>query len=336
MALFCFTFIRMGVKTNIFEIDNDNRFLELALEIFRFQHAENTVYRSFCDLLNCNPSEVHDLADIPFLPIEFFRTHRVVTTESIPKLHFRSSGTTSINRSSHHIIDEDLYVRSFILGFEKQYGNPSEYIIIALLPNYLEQPDSSLVYMVDKLIQLSRHSMSGFYKDDLSQLANRLKIADQSGKKVLLLGVTFALLNLVEAHTFQLQNTIVMETGGMKGMRRELVREELHQRLKSGFGVDQIHSEYGMTELLSQAYSTGNGQFITPPWMKILIRDPEDPFTELTNGKSGGINIIDLANYYSCAFIATQDLGKIHSDGSFEVLGRFDHADIRGCNLMAF
>jgi phenylacetate-coenzyme A ligase PaaK-like adenylate-forming protein len=247
---------------------------------------------------------------------------------------FTSSGTTGQSTSKHYVTDIELYKKSYLKGFEYFYGSISDYCILALLPSYLERKGSSLIYMIDDLIKKSNHPESGFYLYQIDVLAEKLKKLDSKGEKVLLIGVSFALLDLVEKHQLQLKNTVVMETGGMKGRRKELIREELHGALKKGFGVERIHSEYGMTELLSQAYSHGNGIFKTPPWMKILIRDTEDPLTFLPYGKSGGINVVDLANMNSCSFIATQDLGKKYADESFEILGRFDHSDIRGCNLM--
>ncbi|MGB7393621.1 MAG: acyl transferase, partial [Pricia sp.] len=247
---------------------------------------------------------------------------------------FTSSGTTGSLTSRHYVKDIGVYEKSFRKAFFHFYGSISEYCVLALLPSYLEREGSSLIYMVDDLIQKSGHPESGFYLNDLKGLKNQLVQLEASGTKTLLIGVSFALLDLAETYPLKLQNTIIMETGGMKGRRRELIRDELHHILKSAFGVDRIHSEYGMTELLSQAYSKGNGHFETPPWMKILIRDTEDPLTYQPIGKTGGINVIDLANRNSCAFIATQDLGKMHPNGSFEILGRFDHSDVRGCNLM--
>ena len=239
-----------------------------------------------------------------------------------------------MNPSKHYITDIQLYENSYLDGFQYFYGNIDDYIILALLPNYLERNGSSLVYMVDDLIKKSNAKESGFYLNNLKELSRKLTALDQKNKKILLLGVSYALLDLIEFKKFHLKNTIIMETGGMKGRRKEMVKEELHQLLCNGFGVDKIHSEYGMTELLSQAYSVGDGIFKTPPWMKILTRDTEDALTILPQNRTGGINVIDLANINSCSFIATQDLGKIHADGSFEILGRFDNSDIRGCNLM--
>ena len=318
----------------IFKIKSEEQFEKLALEIFKYQFEKNAVYRSYCDLLYINPADIHSYIDIPFLPIQFFKTHEVLSSKDPVQAIFRSSGTSNQKTSAHHINDLDLYERSFLKGFENIYGPPQDYTILALLPSYLERKDSSLVYMVERLIGLSKDPASGFYLDNYQMLSSNLKACDRAGKKVLLIGVSFALLNLIEEEQFRLKNTLIMETGGMKGRRQELIREELHQRLKDGFGVKTIASEYGMTELLSQAYSNTDGLFNTPPWMKILIRDTDDPFTILSNEQTGGLNIIDLANVNSCSFIATQDLGKLHADGTFEVLGRFDHSDIRGCNLM--
>ncbi len=318
----------------IFHIAPPQDFKRIMLQVFNDQFHHNPVYRSFCDLLYVHPSEVSDLKEIPFLPVELFKTQRILRDSSEVETIFTSSGTTGATPGKHHVADLLLYQKSFTSTFTHFYGSITGYTILALLPSYLQRSGSSLIYMVKHLIDRSKKPHSGFYLDDLAELANTLRELDGSGERVLLIGVSYALLDLIEVHSFALKNTIVMETGGMKGRRKELIRSELHQHLKKGFGVDSIHSEYGMTELLSQAYSKGEGHFLSPPWMKILIRDPEDPKTLLSHGQSGGINVIDLANIYSCAFIATQDLGKAHADGSFEVLGRFDHADVRGCNLM--
>ena len=320
--------------TSIFDINSGAAFTEKALELFKFQFEENPVYRSFCDLLYKHPSDVQKLEDIPFLPIEFFKTHKVISSKKDIQQTFTSSGTTGSVISQHHVADINLYKTSFQKGFSHFYGNIKDYTILALLPSYLEREGSSLIYMVEDMIQESKNPKSGFYLNDLDELKQTLLELETSGQKTLLIGVSYALLDLVEFHQFNLKHTIIMETGGMKGRRKELIKSELHAILKKGFGVDKIHSEYGMTELLSQAYSKGNGFFSTPPWMKVLIRDPEDALTILGEKKSGGLNIIDLANINSCAFIATQDLGKIHENGTFEVLGRFDQSDIRGCNLM--
>ncbi|HSI70684.1 MAG TPA: hypothetical protein VK941_10655, partial [Gillisia sp.] len=282
-----------------------------------------------------SPADVKSLEEIPFLPIQFFKSHRIFPAEGEVQKIFTSSGTTGTTTSSHFVKDLVIYEESFIKAFHHFYGDFEDYVVLALLPSYLEREGSSLIYMVNSLIQKSGHPQSGFYLDNLEDLKTNLIQLDKSGRKVLLLGVSFALLDLVENSSFQLKNTIIMETGGMKGRRKEMIREELHAHLKKGFGVENIHSEYGMTELLSQAYSSGKGVFNCPPWMKILIRDPEDALSYHPNGKTGGINVIDLANFNSCSFIATQDLGKIIGDNDIEILGRFDHSDIRGCNLMA-
>ncbi|WP_405250999.1 acyl transferase [Dokdonia sp. Asnod3-C12] len=322
-------------QRSIFDITTDAQFEEAALEAFRFQFENNNTYRSFCDLLYKHPSEIKRSRDIPFLPIQFFKSHIILTAGSETSVVFSSSGTTGSITSKHHVANLSLYEDSFRHAFAKAYGNPKDYVILALLPSYLERSGSSLIYMVDDLIKTSDHPDSGFYLNNLNELANKLDSLDKAGQKVLLIGVSFALLDLVESHRFNLKNTIIMETGGMKGRRKELVRDELHEILCNGFGVSSIHSEYGMTELLSQGYSNGNGIFTTPPWMKIITRDTEDALSLLDGTKTGGLNVIDLANRFSCPFIATQDLGRVYEDGSFTVIGRFDNSDIRGCNLMS-
>ena len=321
-------------RNAIFNIKNQSEFQDLALQVFNYQFNNNKVYRSFCDLLYKHPSDVKTIRDIPFLPIQFFKTHQVLSSDDEIETTFTSSGTTGSEPSRHDIIDLDIYEQSFRAGFSQFYGNVKDYIVLALLPSYMERGGSSLIYMVNDMISRSGHEKSGFYLNNLSELKNTLITLDKIGEKVLLIGVSFALLNLVETYQFNLEHTIIMETGGMKGRRKELIREELHNRLKQGFGVNTIHSEYGMTELLSQAYSSWKGIYNAPPWMHVLTRDTEDPITILSNGKTGGLNIIDLANINSCSFIATQDLGRVYENGSFEVIGRFDHSDIRGCNLM--
>lgn len=319
---------------DIFAIKNAQEFEQKALEVFRHQFEHNTVYRSFCDLLYKNPSDIKTVAEIPFLPISFFKSHEVISSQKETECIFTSSGTTGSVTSKHYVKDLSVYETSFQEGFARSYGAIEEYVVLALLPSYLEREGSSLVYMVDHLIKASTHEDSGFYLNNYFALSEKLKNLNSSGKKTLLIGVSFALLDLIEKDQFSLQHTIIMETGGMKGKRKEMIREELHALLSKGFGVTHIHSEYGMTELLSQAYSKGNGVFTTPPWMSVLTRDPEDPLTILADSKTGGLNVIDLANIHSCSFIATQDLGRIHPDGSFSVVGRFDNSDIRGCNLM--
>ena len=321
-------------KDLIFNITSEASFNAAALAVFKHQFEHNSVYRSFCDLLYKHPSEVKTVQQIPFLPIQFFKSHTIVSNSKYAEATFTSSGTTGSIVSKHFVSDLEIYKQSFRRGFKSFYGNIENYTVLALLPSYLEREGSSLVYMANDMIAESKQPESGFYLHDLEALKNTLINLEAKGQKTLLIGVSYALLDLIEAHSFKLKHTTVMETGGMKGQRKELVKSELHTILKQGFGVDTIHSEYGMTELLSQAYSYGDGVFSTPAWMKVLTRDPEDALSIQPIGKSGGVNIIDLANINSCAFIATQDLGKIHSNGTFEILGRFDESDIRGCNLM--
>ena len=322
------------LREDIFKITSELEFNTLALRVFKFQYEANAVYQKFCKLLDKHPSNVNSLRDIPFIPIEFFKSHDILSSKEPIVKTFTSSGTTGSQTSKHFITDLTIYEDSFNIAFQEFYGNPEDYAILALLPSYLERDGSSLIYMANNLIADSKHPKSGFYLHNLEDLAQTLKALDANGQKTLLIGVSFALLDLVDAYSFQLENTIVMETGGMKGRRKEMIREELHEILSKGLGVNNIHSEYGMTELLSQAYSNGQGVFNCPKHMKILIRDPEDALTYLNKGKTGGINVIDLANLNSCSFIATQDLGKQISETDFEILGRFDHSDVRGCNLM--
>jgi phenylacetate-coenzyme A ligase PaaK-like adenylate-forming protein len=305
-----------------------------AMKTFRFQAINNDVYRRFIALLGIDISKVQELQQIPFLPIEFFKSHDILSSKNPIEQVFTSSGTTGVVQSRHLVTDLHVYEQSFTQAFTHFYGNIENYVVLALLPGYLERKGSSLIYMVDDFIKKSHSKNSGFYLNELDSLSDMLIDLDAKGEKILLIGVTYALLDLLEKRKFQLKNTIVMETGGMKGKRKEMVRNELHELLGSGFGISKVHSEYGMTELLSQAYSLGDGIFETPPWMKILIRDTEDPFHKLETGMTGGLNVIDLANINSCSFIATQDLGRKVADNKFEILGRFDHSDIRGCNLM--
>ncbi|MFT6870065.1 MAG: phenylacetate-coenzyme A ligase PaaK-like adenylate-forming protein [Polaribacter sp.] len=327
-------FLQKFMKKNMFNIQSQEDFTKVTIEVFKHQFKNNSVYRSFCDLLYMHPSDVSKIEEIPFLPIQFFKSRKVLSSLEEVQETFTSSGTTGSITSKHFVTDLKLYKESYLKGFAHFYGNIEDYVVLALLPNYLERESSSLVFMVDDFIRKSKNIESGFYLNNIDELAKKLINLDEIGQKVLLMGVSFALLDLIEKHQFKLKNTIIMETGGMKGRRKELIRNELHQLLQSGFGVDEIHSEYGMTELLSQGYSKGSGLFETPPWMKVLTRDTEDALTILPLGKAGGINVIDLANYNSCSFIATQDLGKIHKNETFEILGRFDTSDIRGCNLM--
>jgi hypothetical protein len=324
-------------------------FESIALEIFRFQYSKNPIYRDYVNALHINDARVSSITQIPFLPISFFKSHSIRTTSFDPEIVFESSGTTGSLNSRHLINDTELYRKSFITGFELAYGPVKDWCIIGLLPSYLERGNSSLVYMVNELIQLSAHPQNGFYLDEFEKLFSTLQQLEQVKQKTLLIGVTFALLDFAEKYAMPLKHTIVMETGGMKGRREEMIREEVHVILKKSFGLPAIHSEYGMTELLSQAYSKGNGIFNCPPWMKVMIRDDEDPFSVVSResgvgsqnpgNKSGAtvqgaINIFYLANTYSCSFIATDDAGRLHHDGSFEVMGRIDNSDIRGCSLM--
>ena len=319
---------------DIFTISSKKEFEKIALKVFRFQFDNNLVYHKFCTLLNKNKENVKSLLAIPFLPIQFFKSHDVLSSSETIKQTFTSSGTTGTQTSKHLVTDISLYEESYRNAFSEFYGNLENYCILALLPSYLEREGSSLIYMVEDLIQSSNHKDSGFYLNNYDELIEKLIELDNSGQNVILIGVTYALLDLIEKRQFHLKNTIIMETGGMKGKRKEMIREELHGILCKGFDVPVIHSEYGMTELLSQAYSLGNGVFECPNWMQILIRDTEDALSYVNDGKTGGINVIDLANINSCSFISTQDLGKKNPNHSFEVLGRFDNSDIRGCNLM--
>ncbi len=324
----------MYPTADLFAIANQKQFEKIALQVFRFQYEHNQVYRAFCELLKVEKQNVKSISAIPFLPIQFFKSHTVIANQNPVEIVFSSSGTTGVITSKHHVTDVNLYEKSYQKAFSQFYGNIEDYVVLALLPSYSERQGASLIYMVEDLIALSKNADSGFYLYNHDALIEKLVTLENQNQNVLLIGVTFALLDLIEKHQFQLKNTIIMETGGMKGRRREMIREELHQQLCEGFGVNAIHSEYGMTELLSQAYSLGNGIFECPPWMQVMIRDTEDALTYIENGKTGGINVIDLANLNSCSFIATQDLGKKYDNNTFEVLGRFDHSDVRGCNLM--
>jgi len=320
--------------SNIFTIQTPKQFEYKALEVFNYQAKNNAVYKEFLHLLKTDVSSINKIEKIPFLPIQFFKSHKVVSNFNNIEQTFLSSGTTGSIPSKHFITDIKVYEKSFLGAFYHFFGDIKDYTILALLPSYLERGGASLVYMVDSLITKSVNKNSGFYLHNMDKLAEILKNLDKKENKILLIGVSYALLDLLEKYNFKLLNTLVLETGGMKGRRKEMIKKELHQQLKQGFGVTKIYSEYGMTELLSQAYSMGNELFKTPPWMKIIIRDTEDPFAILPHNKAGGINIIDLANYNSCSFIATQDLGKTYGANCFEILGRFDNSDIRGCNLM--
>ena len=318
----------------IFNIKNQSSFNKYCLDIYHFQYRNNLVYKKFCNMICENPMNINEITKIPFLPISFFKTKKILSVDKFEKV-FYSSGTTTNSRSKHFISDLKLYEESFIKNFKHNYGELNKYTIIALLPNYYENESSSLIYMVEKLIKLTKSNESGFFLDDYTNISKKLNQLDsKNDRKTILIGVPYALLDLLDFNQFCFNNTIIMETGGMKGRRKELVRNELHEKLKSGFGVNQIHSEYGMTELHSQAYSKGNGVFSTPAWMKVLIRDVNDAQNLNFNKKSGAINIIDLANYNSCSFIATDDMGKFVSESEFEVIGRIDNSDVRGCNLL--
>jgi phenylacetate-coenzyme A ligase PaaK-like adenylate-forming protein len=324
------------LSDRIFYTKNPESFSENALEIFRFQAEKNPVYKSFINSLGRSPDRIKNINDIPFLPIGFFKTQKVVASDLTVEKVFESSRTTGSVPSRHFVHNLKLYEKSFLEAFRHFYGEPSDYLIAALLPSYTERLNSSLVYMMDRLIKISTNDCSGFYEKDPAGLIKNIQKAKSGGEKTFLIGVSFALLDLAASYPADLSGTIVMETGGMKGRRKEITREELHAILKEKFNIPSVHSEYGMTELLSQAYSKGDGIFFCPPWMKTVIRDPQDPLSVITEkGKAGGINIIDLANVHSCSFIATDDFGKLYENGGFEISGRFDNSEIRGCNLMA-
>jgi phenylacetate-coenzyme A ligase PaaK-like adenylate-forming protein len=321
-------------KEQVFSIKNDRQFNDAALQVFKFQAKNCIIYHEFINGLDIDPDKIEFIDQIPFLPIEFFKSHAILSSADPVEVTFTSSGTTGSITSSHVITDMSWYTESFRSAFKLFYGGVKNYTVLALLPSYLEREGSSLIYMVEDMIKQSGNPDSGFFLYNHDDLYQRLKKQKEAQKPTLLIGVTFALLDFTERYKIDFLQLIVIETGGMKGRRKEMIRQELHGQLCQGFGVDKIHSEYGMTELLSQAYSKGNGIFNCPPWMKVLIRDINDPMSVLSNDKIGGINVIDLANINSCSFIATQDLGRIYQDNSFEVLGRFDNSDIRGCNLL--
>lgn len=323
-------------KLNSAQLVSATAFESAALATFRHQFKNNAVYRSYCDLLAIDPAEITEISKIPFLPISFFKHKKVKSFEGKEECVFTSSGTTGQIPSRHYVRSLQQYEESFEQCFQQFFGSVEDLVILALLPSYLERSGSSLVYMADKLIEKSKQPESGFYLDDLNGLYKQLIQLEQRGQQTLLLGVSFALLNFVEQYTVQLSHTMVMETGGMKGRRKEMIRAELHHKLMNGFGVNHIHSEYGMTELLSQAYAPEKGIYKCPNWMKVMIREVSDPFNILPPERNGLLNIIDLANWDSCAFIATDDLGIVHNDGRFQVMGRLDHSAIRGCNLMVY
>ncbi|MGY8951415.1 MAG: acyl transferase [Flavobacteriales bacterium] len=316
----------------IFNIHSEEEFVKICLQIYELQMDNNPIYSAYSQII-LKGEIPKKLEEIPFLPIEFFKTEQIIcVTQKIEEI-FLSSGTTG-NQSKHLVSDLSIYENSFRNAFQLFYGDITDYCILSLLPNYREREGSSLIYMVDDLIKRSEHPKSGFYLNNYKEVSETILELEKNGQKTLLIGVSYALLDLAKDYPMKLENTIIMETGGTKGKRKELLKEELHKILKETFSLDSIHSEYGMTELLSQSYSEGDNIFKTPPWKKVLIRDVNDPLTILGKNRSGGINIIDLANIYSCPFIATQDLGRLHEDGSFSVLGRFDNSDVRGCNLL--
>jgi len=322
---------RSTIVNNIF--DENISFTEKAFQLWQYQFENNNVYNQWCSLLHAGKTTIQSLSSIPFLPISFFKTHKVLSALFEPQHIFESSGTTGTINSRHYVRDAALYRQSFMRGFEMFYDDIKDWCIIGLLPAYLERKNSSLIVMADALIQESNHEQSGFYLYEFEQVKKLLAELEQQKQKTLLIGVTFALLYFAEQFPMQLQHTVIMETGGMKGRRKELTRQEVHAALIKSFGVSTIHSEYGMTELLSQAYSKGNGRFYCPPWMRVFVRDEEDPLIVKEKGR-GVLNIIDLANIDSCSFIATDDVGIVYEDGSFEVHGRIDNSDIRGCSLL--
>lgn len=323
-----------NISNRVFSIQNEFEFAQLAITVFRYQYQNNWIYRRYCNLLGIQISEVATIEDIPYLPIEFFKSHKVTCHENSQHTLFRSSGTSGFT-SSHYVADIDLYIASFTKTFSLFYGDIENLTILALLPSYLERGNSSLVYMVNYLIKKTHAKESGFFLEHSEKLISILEKNKRAKARTLLIGVSFALLDFISVNPIALgPHTTVMETGGMKANRKEIVRRELHEKLQLGFGVQNIHSEYGMTELLSQAYALQDGVFRTPPWMKVCMRDTKDPLRLVGTNKRGGINVIDLANLHSCAFIATQDLGIVHEDESFSVLGRLDQSESRGCNLM--
>lgn len=319
---------------NLFEVHAAN-FSKMLHQAFQFQYNENEVYHSFCKALNIDCNKISINQKVPFLPISLYKTQKVVSTVFLPETIFESSGTFQAIRSKHYIKSLKLYQQSFLNGFTHQYGIPEDWCFLGLLPSYIEKGNSSLVYMVQALMDKSQHPSNGFFLNNFNDLFKTLQLLEENGQRTMLFGVTYALLDFAELHQLKCKTAIIMETGGMKGRREEVTREEVHNHLKKSFGVTTVHSEYGMTELLSQAYSNGDGIFTCPPWMKVLVRDEDDPMQISQQGK-GAINIIDLANIYSCCFIATDDVGEIYADGSFKILGRMDNSDIRGCSLLSF
>lgn len=326
---------REDLRNRIFFEHSNQSFERLALDVFRYQALENRLYSEWINALGTEVSKVNSWKDIPFMPISFFKSHRVISGLLDPELTFRSSGTTGSIPSIHYIYDANLYKESIIKGFSRVFGNPSGWNFLALLPSYLERQDSSLVHMMQVLMQESVQPVNGFFLHNYDELLSTLSRLYASHQKVWLIGVSFALLDFAAFRPPAWDNLVVIETGGMKGKRREMIRQELHEEIKKDWPLNSIESEYGMTELLSQAWTNKDGFFQTPPWMRISIKEPDDPFTESAIGNTGGVCITDLANLDSCAFISTSDLGKMLPHGGFEITGRFDNSDLRGCNLLA-
>jgi hypothetical protein len=320
-----------NLEKQVFNADNEKEFSRIALEIYNYQFLNNHLYKAYCEALNRTPGSVNKLEDIPFLPIQFFKSFEIVSGSFTPAITFKSSGTTGKYTSRHLVKSLNLYEKSFFTAFERFYGKPETFCVLGLLPSYLERGDSSLVYMVDHLMKKSGHPSNGFYLYDHEKLVQTLLQMEEQGQKTILFGVSYALLDFAEQFPVPLNCTTIIETGGMKGRKKELSKIELYSVLKNAFSLHQIHSEYGMTELLSQAYAI-DGLYKTPPWMKVMLREETDPFS--FSQHTGVINVIDLANLHSCSFIATDDLGKLHTEGKFEVLGRLDHSDTRGCSQL--
>lgn len=321
---------------NIFHTYNESEFEQHALQLFQYQYNNNKIYHQYCNAVNKKPIGVNTINNIPFLPISFFKTHRVITTDFVPETEFWSSGTTTGETSKHYVKNLSFYEQTFLSAFNHFYGKNDDYCFLALLPNYMLQKNSSLLYMMKTFINLSKFAESGFYLDNYLELFNQLQHLKSKKIKTILFGVPYAFLDFAKQFQIEFPDLLVFETGGMKGKRPEMVKEELHQILCKAFGVSNIHSEYGMCELLSQAYSTGNNLFTTPPWMKLLLRDEKDPFFYNETLDSGVTNVIDFANINTCAFIATDDLGKKGENGKMEILGRLDNAQVRGCNLLIY
>jgi len=320
-------------ETKLYTV-NDSRFEDIALELFHFQAVHNPVYRNYISNLRIDIGSIKQIGQIPFLPIRFFKSHDIKTGEWLPEVTFTSSGTTSSGNSRHAVRDLQFYLRHSQRCFEHFFGSITEFHLLVLLPSYLEREGSSLIAMIDHFIKQTGSDYSNFYLYDLEKLVQQLTLLKLDTRRTLLWGVSFALMDLAETHVVDLSHCLIFETGGMKGRRKEIVRSELHKYLKNSFHIEKVFSEYGMTELLSQAYSTGEGRFFCPPWMKVTSREITDPFQIGLLNETGGINVIDLANWHSVAFIETEDLGRVFEDGSFEVLGRADNSDVRGCNLL--